>query len=129
LGITQATVSVAKKRGNFPAKWAHKIALKYGSDTEFILTGKGRSSADKAQTGEQIIKDKAQHSDTSTTLDNFLEGTGMYTIGDFVRYIFEHGNEQDRIDLMFAKKQFVDWTSQRMGEIKSRDESKKNKAC
>jgi hypothetical protein len=41
LGITQASVAGAKKRGLFPIEWAYKIAQAYGTSTDWLLSGKG----------------------------------------------------------------------------------------
>lgn len=90
---------------------------------EEMLTG-----GDKAQSGEEVIKEKSQHSDTSSIDKLRGGGTGMYTIGDMVQFVLEFGTAQDRKELMFAKKKFIDWTSKRIDEIEARDSSKKNKA-
>lgn len=35
------SISGVKKRGKFPLEWARKIALEYGSSTDYIMDGEG----------------------------------------------------------------------------------------
>lgn len=54
IGITQQSVSGAKKRGFFPIEWAYKVARGYKGSTDWILTGNGSMRlGDAAPTQQQ----------------------------------------------------------------------------
>ena len=44
IGISQQSVSSAKRKNRFPINWAYNVAKKYNLLTEWILTGKGPKS-------------------------------------------------------------------------------------
>jgi len=41
IGSSSQSISGVKKRGKFPLEWARKIALEFGSSTDFIMDGEG----------------------------------------------------------------------------------------
>jgi hypothetical protein len=51
LGITQAAIADAKKRGTFPKGWAFEISKAYTRPVEWVLTGQGKESGDKTPRG------------------------------------------------------------------------------
>lgn len=41
LGVSQPSISIAKKRGAIPAEWLLKVLRKKGINPDWILTGQG----------------------------------------------------------------------------------------
>lgn len=91
-------------------------------DPGWLLTG---DESNIAYTGIEKTKEPEPVSDT-TSIDQLIGGTGMYAIGDMVLWVMKHGSEQDREDLMMWKKHFIDKTSAKIDEIKSRHRTKKS---
>lgn len=44
IGTSQPNASKIKKKGEFPAEWAFRIAREYGISTEWLMTGEGPRS-------------------------------------------------------------------------------------
>lgn len=127
-GIATATMT-RYGRGERKPTSAHLISIcKFFDVTpEWLLTGEG--SMRKADTvadrhREDPIMDDTSHTDTSS-INQLMGGTGMYTIGDMVLWVMKNGTDQDREDLMMWKKRFIDSTSARIDEIKARHMAKK----
>jgi len=74
LGIKQASVSGAKKRGQFPRAWAEKVAKSYNLRYEWIMEG---------TEPKQIISNMDQEE--------------INIIIDQIRFIFFKGSTEDRI--------------------------------
>jgi hypothetical protein len=62
VGSTSQSISGIKKRGKFPIEWAFRIADKYNSSTDWILTGKGES---KRESTVYHMGDVIQNEDVS----------------------------------------------------------------
>jgi len=74
LGIKQASVSGAKKRGQFPRAWAEKVAKRYNLRYEWIMEG---------IEPKRIMSNKDQEE--------------INTLFDQIRFIFTKGSHEDRI--------------------------------
>lgn len=58
LGIKTGPVSDAKRRKSFPLEWAFKIAQRYGTTTDWIITGKTRTLEPKEPASGVEVREK-----------------------------------------------------------------------
>jgi len=66
IGISQQSVSSAKRKNRFPINWAYNVAKKYNLLTEWILTGKGPKSLDD-------LRRKAYHNSLAVEIDRWID--------------------------------------------------------